>query len=147
MPSSASCHILSNRKEKINIHLQLQSATSIASCCTRTSDYLAAAIDHRPPIWDKQEFFLPPRCSFKSSVHFHLRPHSHRVTLPFLSNPNLPPPNKKTTIAIDAMSRPTKAANRAFLQQQKQEALDSMEDSRADNTNKAYHPKQDEFSV
>ena len=45
------------------------------------------------------------------------------------------------------MSRPTKAANRAFLQQQKQKALDSMEDSRADNTNKAYNPKQDEFSV
>jgi hypothetical protein len=138
MPSSASCHVLSNRKEKFNIHLQ--------SCPTAVRNINRQITSHRPAIWDKQEFFPPPRCFFKSSVRFHIHPHSHHVTLPFLSNPNLPP-NKKTTIAIDAMSRLTKAANRAFLRQQKQKALDSMEDSRADNTNKAYNPKQDEFSV
>ena len=80
MPSSASCHVLSNRKEKFNIHLQ--------ACPTAVPHRLLQITSHRPAIWDKQEFFPPPRCSFKFSVRFHLRPHSHRVTLPFLSNPN-----------------------------------------------------------
>jgi hypothetical protein len=39
------------------------------------------------------------------------------------------------------------AANQAFLRQQKQKALDLLDESRAENTNKVYQPKQDEFSV
>jgi hypothetical protein len=53
-------------------------------------------------------------------------------------------PTRKRTAAPPPSQR---AANQAFLQEQKQKALELLEASRAPNTNRVYKSKQDEFSV
>jgi hypothetical protein len=52
-------------------------------------------------------------------------------------------PTRKRTAAPPSQ----RAANQAFLQEQKRKALELLDASRARNTNRAYKPKQDEFSV